>query len=99
MSDPTESRALAGLTGVTANPPERVHVRSRSSNVTRAAWRIDVASDQGPGTIILVEISPTEQYYRGDGTFLGWNQEQLAAAYRDLLPKGSDSGPESPQLG
>ncbi|HME91835.1 MAG TPA: hypothetical protein VKE49_10450 [Myxococcaceae bacterium] len=99
MSDPSQSRALAGLTGVTVNPPERVQVRSRLSNVTRAAWRIDVASDQGPGSITVVEISPNEQYYRGDGTFLGWNQEQLAAAYRDLLPQSGDAGPESPQLG
>jgi hypothetical protein len=89
---------VAGLTGVIAKSPERVHVRSRSSNVTRAAWRIEVASDQGPGTIVLIEISPGEQYYRGDGTFLGWNQQQLAATYQELVPK-TDSEPELPQLG
>ncbi len=94
-----ESKELAGLTGVVAKAPERVHVRSRSSNVTRAAWRIEVASAQGNGTIVLVEVSPAEQYYRGDGAFLGWNQEQLAFAYQDLLPKSTDSDPELPQLG
>lgn len=99
MSDPIERKEVGGLTNLVATPPERVQVRSRSSNVTRAAWRIEVTCDQGPGVIILVEVSHTEQYYRGDGTFLGWNQEQLAAAYRELLPKSTPSDPQLPQLG
>jgi hypothetical protein len=78
---------------------ERIHVRSRLSNITRSAWRLETASPNGTGVITLVEISASELHYRGEGTFLGWSQEELAFAYRELIPKSSDSGPETPQLG
>jgi hypothetical protein len=73
-----------GLTGLVAKPPERVMVRRRASAVTGSAWRLEVASDQGVGGIVLVDISPDEACFRGDGIFLGWSQTQLTQAYQAL---------------
>jgi hypothetical protein len=87
------------IQGLVAKSLERVHVRSRHSDVTQSAWRLETTSSNGTGAITLVEISTSESHYRGEGTFLGWSQEELAIAYRELIPKSSDSGPETPQLG
>jgi len=46
-----------------------------------------------------VEISPEEMFYRGEGVFLGWRQERMAAAYLALLPKPEDDHFEMQQLG
>jgi hypothetical protein len=84
---------------VFAQPPERVLVRLRSSQTTLSAWRMQVISDEGPGAITLLEPSPNEIYYRGEGAFLGWSQEQLAALYRSLTPTGHPDDIDTPQLG
>jgi hypothetical protein len=93
---PTE---LFGLTGLRAQPRERVPIRTRASGVTRAAWRLPIASDQGTGAIVMVEASPQESYYRGEGIFLGWAQERLAAVHDALLPKCDEPPFDMPQLG
>jgi hypothetical protein len=96
---PSEHTDILGLTGIRAKPPERTSIRTRTSNVTLSAWRLEIVSDQGNAAIVLVEGEAERALYRGEGALLGWSQERLAAAYRALLP-GSD-GPdlETPQLG
>lgn len=71
---------------------ERVAVRTRESGVTHAGWRMDVDSDGGSGMITVIEAG-AERYYRGNGIFLGWSQEQLAAAYKEL-----NTPPDEPQF-
>ena len=49
--------------------------------------------------IPLPELSSGEHYYRGDGVFLGWSQEQLASVYRALLPEQPEAEAQALQLG
>jgi hypothetical protein len=99
LSDALEPENLDGMDGVVAKPLERVNVRSRLSQVTRAAWKLEASSSTGDGTIVLVEVSAQEIHYRGEGIFLGWPRERLARAYQALLPKPAEADPVSPQLG
>ncbi len=94
-----EATALQGLTNPRSIGLERSPIRAREASVTLAAWRLTVASDEGQGTITLVEVSPADVAYRGDGIFLGWPQERLAAAYQALAPKDEAPAPETQQLG
>ncbi len=87
-----------GLTGLSADPPVRVPVRTRSTRVTQSAWRLPIRCDQGQGAILLVE-SGAESFRRGEGIFLGWTQEKLASLYDALLPKTSEAPPDPLQLG
>jgi hypothetical protein len=80
-----------GLTGLQAEPPERVPIRVRSNGATLSAW-------QGTGAIVLAEVSPAERHYRGEGLFLGWSHEKMAALYASLLPQ-ADEPMGGPQLG
>ena len=95
------SAAVTGLTGVTAQPLERVPMCTRQSTVTRAGWRLALSSEQGSGAILLVELAPDESYYRGEGVCLGWPQARLAEAYEALTRAGTAGAPdfELPQLG
>jgi hypothetical protein len=95
---PAEAKELFGLSGLSAQPPERVPIRTRSTSVTQSGWRLEIRCDQGQGAILLVE-SGVESYRRGDGIFLGWTQEKLASLYDELLPKTSEQTHDSPQLG
>jgi hypothetical protein len=106
MSDPASPApspepALEGMTGVRAGSPGRTPVRTRESGVTQSAWRLDVETDRGAGWIVRLDGAAT--LYRGEGVFLGWSQERLAAAWSALLPSlsesGFDSASEFPQLG
>ena len=76
---------------------ERVPIRTRESNVTRSAWRMEVDCDEGAGAITFVD----DALYRGEGLFLGWSQDDLAAAWTDAQAKKSDEEPpfEIMQLG
>jgi hypothetical protein len=94
-----ESETLPQLKNVTKKSLERVQTRLRSNLVTSSAWRLEVESAEGSGSITLVDLSPTESYYRGDGLFLGWTQLDLATAYRSFLPQSEPSASELPQLG
>jgi len=94
-----QARIIAGLHEVAVGPLERVPVRARDSHVTVSAWRVLVDSDTGSGGIVLLELSSGEHYYRGEGVFLGWPQEQLASTYRALLPEQPESETQTLQLG
>jgi hypothetical protein len=96
---PHPSDLQSAIQGLVTKSLERVQVRSRHNDITQSAWRLETTSPNGTGAITLVEISPSESHYRGEGTFLGWSQEELAVAYSQLIPKSTDSGPETPQLG
>ena len=78
---------------------ERFLIRLRDGSATQSAWRLAVESDEGPGAIILVEVSPEETFYRGEGVFLGWDQDRLGSAYLALLPKPEADGFQMQQLG
>lgn len=88
-----------GLTGIAAEPPQRVAIRTRSTTVTRSGWRLEVRCDQGQGAVVLAETTPGESYHRGEGLFLGWPQDTLAALYEALRPPADDASFETPQLG
>ncbi|HET7451280.1 MAG TPA: hypothetical protein VFL12_00940 [Thermoanaerobaculia bacterium] len=90
---------VPGLTNPRAILLERAPIRIRESASTLAGWRLTLTSDGGAGAIHCVEVSPAETFYRGDGVFLGWTQERLAAAYEALRPKPPEERFESPQLG
>jgi hypothetical protein len=95
----TEHKTLPGLEGATATVPERVPVRTREGRITLAAWRMNITTPGGEGAIVLVETN-VGAVFRGEGLFLGWAQDMLAAAYKSLVPKtGSDSPLNHPQLG
>lgn len=78
---------------------DRFLIRTRDGSATQSAWRLSVESDEGQGAIILVEASPEETFYRGEGVFLGWPRERLMSAYRALLPKPEADGFQMQQLG
>ncbi len=90
---------VAGLTNPRALALERFPVRTREGSTTRSAWRLSASCDQGDGAIVFVEASPAETFYRGDGIFLGWAQERMAAAYRALRPEPEDDGFQTQQMG
>ena len=89
---------VEGLTSPRGLRLERVAIRGRQSSVTLSGWRLTVASEQGEGTITLVEFA-SELFHRGDGIFLGWPQDRLANAYAALSPKDESVLPEMQQLG
>ena len=78
---------------------DRFLIRLRGGSATHSAWRLAVESDEGHGGIILVEASPAETFYRGEGVFLGWDQDRLRSAYSALLPKLEADGFQMQQLG
>jgi hypothetical protein len=78
---------------------ERFPVRAREVSVTLSAWRLAVASEEGEGTVTRVEISSGGVLHRGEGIFLGWPQERLAAAYEAMMPIDEPTPPETLQLG
>jgi len=100
-SSETGEENAVGLTGIAARPLERVPIRRRGSQVTTAAWRLELTCDQGAGHVTRVEGTAGETYYRGDGLLLGWDQERLAELYRVLTApaKGEPPDLDLPQLG
>jgi len=80
---------------------ERISVRARGAGHTFSAWALSVETDRGPGSIVRVEPSPDETYWRGDGVFLGWTSEKLAAAWVELraAEPEPEASPEFQQLG
>jgi len=80
---------------------ERMSVRARGAAHTFSAWALAVETEQGPGSIVRVEPSPDETFWRGDGVFLGWTSEMLAAAWSDLraTEPEPEASPEFQQLG
>ena len=98
MDDAVEE-IVPGLTNPRVLALDRFLIRLRDGTATQSAWRLSVESDQGQGAIVLVEASPAETFYRGEGVFLGWPQERLGSAYRALLPKPEADGFHMQQLG
>ena len=94
-----EGLPLEGLSNARAIALERFPIRTRESSTTLSAWRLEIATDEGEGTIYLVEISPDRAIYRGGGVLLGWSQPRLEAAYRALKPASAESSSETLQLG
>jgi hypothetical protein len=92
-------QAVTGLTDARANALERCAIRTRESGVTRAAWRLEVESAEGPGAIVCVDAEAGEAHYRGEGVFLGWSRERLEAAYLALRPVDASPAFELNQLG
>ena len=83
------------LTNAVVRSMERVPIRTRESNVTRSAWRMEVSCDEGAGAITLID----DAFYRGEGLFLGWPQEELAAAYASVQKHDDEPPFELMQLG
>lgn len=77
---------------------ERVAIRIRESGVTLAGWRLATSTPAGAGSITRVD-GLAGPCFRGDGAFLGWSQERLAAEYQRLLPKPEDPLPDPGQFG
>ena len=78
---------------------ERAPIRTRESGVTHSAWRMEIDSHAGSGTITLVDATGGSPFYRGDGLFLGWTQEQLTETYQNLLAPDDEPPFELMQLG
>jgi hypothetical protein len=95
----SENEGLPQLKNATRKSLERVQTRLRANPITSSAWRLEVESSDGIGSITLIDVSPTQSCYRGEGLFLGWTQEELATAYKSFLPPADASAPELPQLG
>jgi uncharacterized membrane-anchored protein len=104
-AETSRAQALAGLTDARTIALERYAIRTRENGVTRAAWRLEVESAQGPGAIVLVDVDAdadaqaAQSHYRGEGVFLGWPRERLEAAYLALRPMDSSPPLELSQLG
>jgi hypothetical protein len=98
-TEPDAPNLVSGLMNPRSLSLERFLIRTRASSSTQAGWRLLVESDQGGGAIVFVEVSPEETFYRGDGVFLGWPQDRLAAAYDALLPKPEPDGFVTQQMG
>ena len=99
VNDTLPDEIVPGLANPKTLGLERFLIRLREGSNTQSGWRLSVAADEGPGTIIALEIPPDVVFYRGDGIFLGWTQERMAAAYKALLPKPEENGFHMQQLG
>jgi hypothetical protein len=97
VTAPTPKR-VAGLTDPAVSPLERVAIRLRESSVTLSAWRMAVSAPEGAGTLIQVE-TPGGSLFRGEGWFLGWTQESMSGAWKELLPPPTSDTFDLPQLG
>jgi len=103
VEEPPESAGpiepVSGLTSPRGLSLERFPIRTRESGVALSAWRLVVICEEGEGAIVGVEAAPEGQIYRGEGVFLGWSQDRLAAAYGALRPSSEEPGFEVQQLG
>jgi uncharacterized damage-inducible protein DinB len=77
---------------------ERAPIRVREIGTTVSAWQMVIDSESGSGTITLIDASGGP-VYRGDGIFVGWSQEQLAAEYQRLNKSPDEPKFELQQLG
>ena len=94
-----ESNGIEGLTDPRAVSLERSPIRVRESSATQSGWRLAAECAEGAGSITLVDAVAGREVYRGDGVFLGWPQERLAAAYAALRPKPEEDRFGTLQLG
>jgi len=73
---------------------ERLHIRTRESASTLAAWRVSLRAPQG--AIVLAE-SGGKAWYRGEGELLGTPQEKLAELWKAAL--STETELDLPQYG
>jgi hypothetical protein len=99
MSTPEQPAPLNELANVTDVQLARVPICSRENGIKLSGWRLAVRTPRGDGTITLVDAAGGATFRRGEGLFLGWDQARLAAAYAQLLPKGSSPEPDPGQFG
>ncbi len=94
------SEPLEGIR-VSSHRVERVAARARDVTHTFSAWALVVDTAQGPGRIVRIELTPDATLWRGDGVFLGWTPERLAAAWDALraIEPEPETSPDLPQLG
>ena len=96
MSEMTD---LPALHNAVVRSLERFTIRTRDTEATQSAWRMEIESDGGRGAIMLVDLPEGQAIYRGEGVFLGWTQQQLATIF-SRLRVGPDAPPfELQQLG
>jgi hypothetical protein len=100
MDSASRPDPLEGLS-VSSHRVERVLVRVREASHTFSAWALEVVTAEGPGRIVRVEPSESATHWRGDGVFLGWSEERLAAAWAALRAAGPapEPTPDFQQLG
>jgi uncharacterized damage-inducible protein DinB len=77
---------------------ERAPIRIREIGSTVSAWEMIVDAERGSGTITLIDVGG-QPIYRGEGVFLGWDQEQLATEYRRFNKPRDEPSFDLPQLG
>ncbi len=75
---------LEGLTGLLRTQLQRAPLRMREQQNTLSAWRLETASTQGPGAIVLVELPSGQRTFRGEGVYLGWEQVRLDKVWTAL---------------
>jgi hypothetical protein len=97
--EPQEEDNQNGLTNPLLRSLERGAVRMRESGVTHAGWRMEIDSDQGGGAVTLVELPAGQSFFRGEGVFLGWAQEDLSRLYHSLRTVPSEPDLVFNQLG
>lgn len=90
--------SVPGLTNPRGLGLHRFPIRTRESGSTLSAWRLAVACDEGEGTLLCIDAAG-DPVYRGEGVFLGWDQNRLAFAYRALQPRSDEPPLELLQLG
>ena|SRR5258708_38267977 len=94
-----QAKSVSGLTNAVLHSLARAPLRLRESGVTHAGWRMEITSDQGSGAIVLIELPDGRSAHRGEGTFLGWPQELLAATYDGMREEPDEPTFELNQLG
>ena len=100
MDPETPPAALEGITVLT-HRIERIAARARDVAHTFSAWALSVETAQGQGRIVRIEQTPDTILWRGDGVFLGWPPERLAAAWDALraAEPEPEMAPDFQQLG
>ncbi len=101
MSGDSGFDPLEGI--LVSSPPRRPHLgalarrRPHVLGLGARPWK----RFRGPASIVKVEPSPDEAYWRGDGVFLGWTTERLVAAWDALraAEPEPEASPDFPQLG
>src|SRR5438093_2899663 len=62
-AQPHRPEPVPGLTNARAQSLDRTPIRTRGSGVTLSGWRLSAVSDQGEGTIVVVDSESGENWY------------------------------------
>ena len=99
MTEDAAAPVIPGLTHPRRVGLERFPIRTREGATTVSGWRMAIAAEEGEGTITRVDLSSGGVIHRGEGIFLGWSEERLAAGYAALTPIDEPEPPPILQLG